>query len=540
MGNENNEGKPHPNEGKISETPVELDLIVKGFHMPGIYTPDATDSKLKNLYQQTATRRASFARCQLRQSSFSRTSLGEIKQNVKNEPSSSPLRCLLTYKNWKKSVEGVSNYSEEDRDSIFKGKTWIKSYEDVVDIDDEAFNDFVHINLAGRLVESVWFRAFIFFIIVFNSVMIGVQTDQDIEKNNKIMFQVMDYVFLTIFIMEILIKWFYGFELFWKSGWNVFDFIIVLLAIIGPAVFSGGGGQFLRVLRVLRAFRTLRSVGALHGLQMIVQTIVRSVPDMANIIFLLGIIMFIFAVVGVTLFRQKVAQDWGSLPAAMFSLFICITQDGWAGLYERLDAEGQGILGACYLVLFLTVGAFVFVNLVVAVVVTNLEQANKDLMERSREFNRLLRSQINSEVCGIVGCPDRGGDIWCLQTPMEISDFSGCTQDVIQTYYLILIAIEDNLAEFVEISEKLQSIYQCVTELNQTTDEPESPKEEEEEEVYDDSIYKGDVLSQIMRMENQDLISSRRASSLAGLLTQKNRRSTTSRISLANRSSIFK
>ena len=84
----------------------------------------------------------------------------------------------------------------------------------MVDIDDEAFKDYVHINLAGRMVESVWFRAFIFFIIAFNSVMIGVQTDPDIEKNNRVMFQVMDYVFLTIFIMEILIKWFYGLSYF--------------------------------------------------------------------------------------------------------------------------------------------------------------------------------------------------------------------------------------------------------------------------------------------------------------------------------------
>jgi hypothetical protein len=57
-------------------------------------------------------------------------------------------------------------------------------------------------------------------------------------------------------------------------------------------------GRVLRIFRVLRAFRSLRSISALRGLQMVVQTIVRSLPDMANILALLVILLFIFAVIG--------------------------------------------------------------------------------------------------------------------------------------------------------------------------------------------------------------------------------------------------
>ncbi len=56
----------------------------------------------------------------------------------------------------------------------------------------------------------------------------------------------------------------------------------------------------------------------------------------------------------------------------MFALFICITQDGWLKIVEELNSCGQRIFGPIYLVVFITIGTFVFANLVVAVLVTNL------------------------------------------------------------------------------------------------------------------------------------------------------------------------
>ena len=70
----------------------------------------------------------------------------------------------------------------------------------------------------------------------------------------------------------------------------------------------------------------------------------------------------------------------------MFSLFICVTQDGWLTIADEFRVCGHNILGPIYLVVYITLGAFVFANLVVAVVVTNLVggsegwswQTNKD------------------------------------------------------------------------------------------------------------------------------------------------------------------
>ena len=62
--------------------------------------------------------------------------------------------------------------------------------------------------------------------------------------------------------------------------------------------------------------------------------------------------------------------------AAMFSLFVCVTQDGWMSITRELNECGNGVLGAIYLLIFITIGAFIFANLVVAVVVTNLVSAS--------------------------------------------------------------------------------------------------------------------------------------------------------------------
>jgi len=58
--------------------------------------------------------------------------------------------------------------------------------------------------------------------------------------------------------------------------------------------------------------------------------------------------------------------------AAMFSLFVCITQDGWVDIKKELRSCASAVVGEIYLIIFITIGAFILINLVVAVVVNNL------------------------------------------------------------------------------------------------------------------------------------------------------------------------
>lgn len=194
---------------------------------------------------------------------------------------------------------------------------------------------------------------------------------------------------LTVFVVEICLKWYYGFLIFWKVGWNILDFIIVVALLLGPAFQFLGSSRILRILRVLRAARSLRSISGLQGLSLVVQTVLQSLPDMFNIALVLCIILIVFAVAGITLFGQEIPNYFGDLGKAMFSLFICVTQDGWLNIFEAFKKAGETqpwilIAGMIYLILAITVGAFVFANLAVAAVVTNLEIAMKEIKAENK------------------------------------------------------------------------------------------------------------------------------------------------------------
>ena len=148
-------------------------------------------------------------------------------------------------------------------------------------------------------------------------------------------------------MVEIGLKWYCNFIGFWKSGWNLFDLIIVLSALLAPgkirkvkivillmiAIAFISSSRILRLLRILRAFRTLKSIKFLEGIRSVAKTIIESIPgttivfsdylilDMANIAILLGLIMFIYSVLGVTLFKKTAPEDFGDLPTGTRSYY---------------------------------------------------------------------------------------------------------------------------------------------------------------------------------------------------------------------------
>ena len=106
---------------------------------------------------------------------------------------------------------------------------------------------------------------------------------------------------------------------FFLDGWNVFDFTIVALSL------SPVAGSFATVARLARLLRALRVVSALPELRLIVATMLRSIPSLANVVVLLGLILYVYAVVGVHLFGGADPGHWGTLPRAGLTLFEILT-----------------------------------------------------------------------------------------------------------------------------------------------------------------------------------------------------------------------
>ncbi|KAI9144928.1 Ion transport protein-domain-containing protein [Paraphysoderma sedebokerense] len=385
------------------------------------------------------------------------------------------------------------------------------NFSSIVDIDDEAFESYVTDDLAGRLGEGDFFRLTMLLFIIANSIVIGLQTDQNLSTAFSSVFSALDAVFLAVFTMEILFKWYYGFLDFWKTGWNVVDFLLVFISFIGPLISFVESGRILLMIRIVRSFRSLRSISALNGMYTVLQTIMRSLPDMANIVLLLLIVMFIFAVVGVTIFGSILPERFGDLGSNMFTLFIIITQDGWVEIFDELEKRNQFVPAAIYFVLFIIIGAFVITNLIVAVVVTNLELTYANIKKANRQKYRNLKSiamsngpppvtkTMNKNVRQINEVKE---DIWKKQIPYEIPEFNRITQSKLETYFLILMIIEENLKEYVDLKEKLNEILLELKLINSDIQAPAPPEEDEAEdegELGDAELDVGDPLSRLIR-----------------------------------------
>ncbi|KAJ7357576.1 Cation channel sperm-associated protein 4 [Desmophyllum pertusum] len=303
------------------------------------------------------------------------------------------------------------------------------------------------------------------------------------EQKYSHLFSVLDQCLMTIFVCEILVKWYHGFFMFWKMGWNVLDFFIVIALLLGPLLSTGSGSRgVLRILRVLRAFRSLRSISSLPGLQIVVQTILQSVPDMANIVLLLVIIMLVFSVIGVTLFRDIV-------PIAnnrrVYRVLLAVRKPGgcWRDFY---------VGGGLFLLVFIAIGAFVFANLVVAVVVTNLEFAMVDVKTEGkvRETDD-LKAKLEEEDTTVqtVGVEDVPSFVYLKQMPFQLPNLTNVSCEKLENYFLILSAI---FSEVTDLQEKAKKEGILKNEVEEVT------KMKSEDSFM---LTGGDLMSNLMEME---------------------------------------
>ncbi len=157
---------------------------------------------------------------------------------------------------------------------------------------------------------------------------------------------------------------------FFKSSWNWFDFLIVAAGHIFA------GAHFVTVLRILRVLRVLRAISIIPSLRKLVDALVMTIPALGNIMILMSIIFYIFAVIGTMLFAGVAPEYFGNLELSLLTLFQVVTLESWAsGVMRPIFAEIPW--SWLYFVVFILVGTFIIFNLFIGVIVGNVEKANK-------------------------------------------------------------------------------------------------------------------------------------------------------------------
>ncbi|MBE0570542.1 MAG: ion transporter [Ignavibacteriaceae bacterium] len=221
-----------------------------------------------------------------------------------------------------------------------------------------------------QFVEKSSAQNFIITLIIINSITIGMETSSAIINSFGRTLLLIDKIILAIFVIEILLKLYaYGFG-FFKSGWNVFDF-----AIVGIALLPASG--VLAVLRSLRIFRSLRLIKNLPRLRFIVESLLLSLPSIGWIFVLLTLVFYVYSVIGTKLFGSSYPELFGTIWASMFSLFQIMTLEGWADIARTLMERSP--FSNIYFISFILIASYTTLNIFIAIVVNTMSEIQQKI-----------------------------------------------------------------------------------------------------------------------------------------------------------------
>ncbi|MFV0514556.1 MAG: ion transporter [Jhaorihella sp.] len=221
---------------------------------------------------------------------------------------------------------------------------------------------------AAVLVERPEFARIITGVILFNAVILGMETSERLMAGAGAVILALDMACLAVFVAEIALKLFAWRGGFFRNGWNLFDLVIVAIALV-PAAHG------LSVLRALRILRVLRVVSVAPRLRRVVEGFLTALPGMGSVFLLMAIIFYIGAVMATKLFGASFPDWFGSLPRSAYSLFQIMTLESWSmGIVRPVMAVYP--YAWAFFVPFIMVTTFAVVNLLVGLIVNSMQDAH--------------------------------------------------------------------------------------------------------------------------------------------------------------------
>ena len=220
----------------------------------------------------------------------------------------------------------------------------------------------------GETMEGPTVRNGIMALILFNAVLLGMETSQTLRAEWGPLIRTLDRACLAVFTIEIALKLVALGPRFFRSGWNLFDFVIVGVALVP-------GAQTFSVLRALRVLRLLRVISVAPRLRRVVEGFVTALPGMGSVFLLMAIIFYIGAVMATKLFAGSFPEWFGDLGRSAYSLFQIMTLESWSMGIVRPVMEVYPYAWA-FFVPFIMVTTFAVVNLLVGLIVNSMQEAH--------------------------------------------------------------------------------------------------------------------------------------------------------------------
>jgi len=254
-------------------------------------------------------------------------------------------------------------------------------------------------DICRRIANSSAFQRSIDVVILFASVLVGIQTYKGFALRHAPLLNALDIIILGLFTIELIIKLLAEGSRpinYFRNPWNLFDFLIVAACLLEPLLPINAA--FLPVIRLARILRILRLVTVIPKLQILVGCLLKSLPSMAYVSVLLFLLFYVYGAMAVFLYGENDPIHFRNLQTAILSLFRVATLEDWTDImYINMygsDAYGythqdihdwQAIpssspLGAAlFFVSFVLMGTMVILNLVIGVIMSSMEEMKAEV-----------------------------------------------------------------------------------------------------------------------------------------------------------------
>ena len=231
----------------------------------------------------------------------------------------------------------------------------------------------------AKLSQNKLFETLVVCIILFSALVIGAKT-YDMPPALLTVIGWLDYAITMFFVIEICIRFVAEQDKrrFFKNAWNLFDTAIVAISLI-PIEDS----EMAVIGRLIRIFRVLRLVSVVPELRVLLNSLIKALPQLGYVILLMFIIFYIYAAVGATFFAEINPVLWGDITISMLTLFRVMTFEDWTDvMYETMAVYS---FSWAYYLSFIFLTTFAFLNMVIGIVVNVMEDENKQEAQKHGE-----------------------------------------------------------------------------------------------------------------------------------------------------------
>jgi voltage-gated sodium channel len=238
--------------------------------------------------------------------------------------------------------------------------------------------------LEHRMTERV-----VITVIIINAISLGLETTKWANDNFGTLLDIIDRAALTFFVIELAARIAVFRLSFFKSAWNIFDFVVVAIALY-PA------SEGLSVLRALRVLRVLRVITAVPSLRRVVGALLAALPGMGSIMVLMSLVYYVFAVMATKLFGADFDAWFGTIPKSAYSLFQIMTLESWSMGIVRPVMEKYPYAWA-FFVPFILCTTFTVLNLFIGIVVAAMQSEHDAEVKEERELLEVERAKLADE-----------------------------------------------------------------------------------------------------------------------------------------------